>query len=302
MMGMQLFNAVAEHKAQLLFLGPWIALFSSLIGVRIFFDKATEPFKRIHIRLVGLAIILSSLFFLSRDYATWSVFLTFFLLCAAFVMTKKPRVKKPLSSGNNMVRYAGLSVCLFGASSVVLGMGSGYAPSVSMGPSMWPAASKGPDISLLNRSAFRTTAPSYGEDIEFDVPKGANWPEGRYRKRVWGVPGDKILVEEYGMVINGKRFADCSKKSKMIVSSYPRVWFCEVFFPGKKEPRSFVWGDSNPEMYKAFREIVSAKELFVVGDNTVESSDSREFGPIKQAWVVGRYDNVKPTSEKWKSW
>lgn len=300
MIGMKIFNLVAENKASLLTFFPWISLLVILFGVRIFFDKATHPFKQIHIRSLGVLIVLSAAFFWIKNLATWGVFLVFCFYTAAFIMTMKPKkeTEPPLSK----IRPAFFSLCLLGAVGVTAGMSSGYAPSISMGPSMWPAAPKRVNINFLNTKAFRSERPSYGDDIEFEVPKGKSWPQGRYRKRVWGVPGDKILVEEYGIVVNGKRFADCSGKSELIVQKIPQVWFCHAQFPKLSESQLFVWGDMNPLMYKSFREIVKSGQLFVMGDNTVESSDSREMGPIDASWVVGRYENQGQTKEKWSSW
>ena len=80
----------------------------------------------------------------------------------------------------------------------------------------------------------------------------------RYVKRVIGIPGDEINIEQGNVYINGEKLNEEYIKGE----TYER----EVSFPLK----------------------VGEGEIFVLGDNREGSKDSRDFGTIKIEQVEGR--------------
>lgn len=100
-----------------------------------------------------------------------------------------------------------------------------------------------------------------GDVIVFKAPTD---PEKDYIKRVIGIPGDRISLR------NGKIFLNGSELNE---SAYlkPDV----ITYPG-----NFLTDDKEV--------IVPENEYFVLGDNRLNSSDSREWGFVKKTGVIGK--------------
>jgi signal peptidase I len=137
--------------------------------------------------------------------------------------------------------------------------------------SMSPTILKGDRI-LVDKLRYRTTPIDRGDIIVFKandwqantVPNSAPAVRLCYVKRVVGLPGDVIEIRDEKLFRNGAAVDE------------PYAAFVPV--SGKVDPRLT---DMSP-----FR--VGENELFVVGDNRRESLDSRFFGCIPRADVVGK--------------
>lgn len=100
--------------------------------------------------------------------------------------------------------------------------------------------------------------PQRGDVILFDLPPGERSPGiSMTVKRVIGLPGDMIEAR------SGRVYVDDHLLSEPYL------------------PRGTRTDD-------LFRQVVSAGSYFVMGDNRGASSDSRVFGPIRQASITGR--------------
>ena len=108
---------------------------------------------------------------------------------------------------------------------------------------------------LVNKIAYRLGEPDRGDVVVFHNPSNTNED---YIKRIIGLPGDTVEVREQTVYINGQ----------------PMI---EEF---THNPIQF--GDYVPPT------VVGDNQLFVMGDNRPNSSDSRVFGPIRQDLVVGQ--------------
>jgi signal peptidase I len=117
------------------------------------------------------------------------------------------------------------------------------------GTSMQPTFSEGD----LIWSVRLWRAPRRGEVVIFEAPDGS----GRSMKRVAGVPGDRVAT------------------------IYER-WQPDPARPPIETSRP-VWG-SEVEGRDALRE----GEYFLIGDHSTSSLDSRSFGPVSAAAVLGR--------------
>jgi len=90
-------------------------------------------------------------------------------------------------------------------------------------------------------------------------------------KRVIGLPGERIGAVNGQITVNGKVLA-------------------EPWLP--KGPQAYTQplpGDPNPQFnLPPGGVLIPAGEYFVMGDNRVDSEDSRWFGPIPRSLIVGR--------------
>lgn len=119
------------------------------------------------------------------------------------------------------------------------------------GESMTPNFEDG-ELILTEKVSYRFSTPKRGDVIVFKAP-GQNKVD--YIKRIIGLPGDHLEINEGSIFINGKR----------LIEDYEiQVTESEV---------NLVIGDN---------------QYFVLGDNRSASSDSRVFGPIDKSAIEGR--------------
>lgn len=83
---------------------------------------------------------------------------------------------------------------------------------------------------------------------------------GYLMKRIWGLPGDSVVVRDAGVWVNGER----------VPNSTP----IDVDVAGRALPR-----------YRAAL-VLSAQQYFVLSEHHARSFDARYFGPIARAQVV----------------
>jgi signal peptidase I len=151
-----------------------------------------------------------------------------------------------------------------------------YIPSASMVPQL-----RVNDRVVVSKLAYRLHSPRRGDIVVFSAPPAEQGiagsrgnPIGRALqglgrafgvaeskteliKRVIGLPGDSVEGRNGVVYINGQRLD-------------------EPYLPAGTETSSF-----GPV-------VVPAGDLWVMGDNRSDSSDSRVFGPIPRSTVVGR--------------
>ena len=131
-------------------------------------------------------------------------------------------------------------------------------PHLVKGSSMEPNLLNG-DYILTEKISSRFGDPQRGEVIVFKAP---NRPDTDYIKRVIGLPGERIKVENGKIFINGKQLDESYEPSDFMTYSGRFLSENEEF-------------------------LVPADEFFVLGDNRSQSSDSREFGPIPKSSIIG---------------
>jgi signal peptidase I len=114
---------------------------------------------------------------------------------------------------------------------------------------------------LVNKLAYKLGTPARGEVVVFHNP---NNTDEDYIKRVIGLPGDVVRVENQTIFIN----------DQVLDQPY--------------RPNPF------PEGYTFGPVLVPANHIFVMGDNRPNSSDSRRpreqggIGPIDESLIVGK--------------
>ena len=96
-------------------------------------------------------------------------------------------------------------------------------------------------------------SPDYGDMIAFLYPED---PSREFVKRVIGLPGDYIEIDRGQVIRNGEPL-DEPYVVNTDTRSFERVW-------------------------------VPADSVYVLGDNRPVSSDSRNWGPVQDQFVIGR--------------
>lgn len=119
------------------------------------------------------------------------------------------------------------------------------------GNSMEPSLHDG-DLVVVNRLAYLFGQPSRGDIVVFYFPFD---PQKRYIKRLIGLPGDQIAVRGGQLCVNG-------------------VALYEPYTSGESS-RDGSW-------------LVGPSEVFVLGDNRANSSDSSDWGTVPMSEVIGK--------------
>jgi signal peptidase I len=177
-----------------------------------------------------------------------------------------------------------------------------YVPSGSMKPTILVG-----DNLLVNKLAYDlkvpfTTShiakwgdPARGEIVVFYGPeKGV-----RMVKRVVGVPGDKIQLKNNHLIINGKVLNYVPAISSDLDSEEGRRVVCASEKLGSVEhlvmEQPLIMALRTTKEY-----VVPAGQYFVMGDNRDNSRDSRFFGFVPRANIVGRAERIIYSKLPWK--
>ncbi len=113
---------------------------------------------------------------------------------------------------------------------------------------------------LTNLIILRFEPPQRGDVVVFKAPPE---PEKDYIKRVIGVPGETVSIQDGKTFVNGKLF-DESKYLSSSVKTFPGAF--------SEEGKTVT---------------VPNNQYFVMGDNRNASSDSREWGFVKIEDIIG---------------
>lgn len=137
-----------------------------------------------------------------------------------------------------------------------------YIPSLSMYPTLHEG-----DRVLVNKLSYRLHDVNRGDVIVFERPPtetSSNIPD--LIKRVVGLPGESITIENGSVFVDGQRLDENYLPDGTVTSS--------ANAPNKCTPDAPC--------------VVPAGQVWVMGDNRGDSKDSRYFGPIDESSIVGR--------------
>ena len=165
----------------------------------------------------------------------------------------------------------GWAVTIAVAVAIVLGLRAEIAspyriPSSSMEPTLHcahPAEGCLTDTSdriLANRFIYRFRAPQRGEIVVFDTPprtREACAEGGTFVKRLVGLPGETVSEQDGSVFIDGRK----------LIEPYVRS--------SERDSRSGTW----PR--------IPAGHYFMMGDNRSNSCDSRDWGTVPRANLIG---------------
>jgi signal peptidase I len=129
-----------------------------------------------------------------------------------------------------------------------------YQPVKVQGTSMMPLLDDQERI-FVNKFVYRLEPIQRGDIVVFQYPGD---PSTSYIKRVIAVAGDRIRIDDGRVYVNGTELNE--------------DYVPEAYADARSYPDSIV----PPHSY------------FVLGDHRSKSSDSREFGPVKENLIYGK--------------
>jgi signal peptidase I len=119
------------------------------------------------------------------------------------------------------------------------------------GASMEPSLFSGEYV-IVSKLSYHLGKPQRGDIIVFHFPRD---PKEEYIKRVIGLPGDQVVISDGFVYVNGQRLDEVYLRAK---PNYSGNW------------------------------TVPEGQLFVLGDNRNNSSDSHNWGTVPMDYVVGK--------------
>ncbi len=134
-----------------------------------------------------------------------------------------------------------------------------FQPFLVKGQSMEPNFENG-DYLIVDEISYRFRDPQRGEVIVFKAPHN---PFQRYIKRIIGLPGETLKIEDGKVIIFQKNY----KPLILDESNY-------------LSPDLQTQGNVSITL--------AENEYFVLGDNRSASSDSRKWGPLPREKIIGR--------------
>lgn len=132
-------------------------------------------------------------------------------------------------------------------------------PFIVSGASMSPTFETGQYL-IIDQLSYRFDTPHRGDVVVFKYP---NDPDKYFIKRVIGLPGETVEVNGGKIVIK-----DSLAGTEQVLT--------EPYLPKTS-------GD-----FGNVTEKLEPNEYFVMGDNRDQSSDSRQWGPVAERFIVGR--------------
>jgi signal peptidase I len=129
-----------------------------------------------------------------------------------------------------------------------------YQPVKVEGTSMMPSLQDQERI-FVNKFVYRLEPIARGDIVVFRYPRD---PSKSYIKRVIGVAGDRVRIDDGQVFVNGNRLGE----------DYVPIAY--------EDERSY------PEV------VVPRNSYFVLGDHRSMSNDSRDFGPVKENLIYGK--------------
>jgi signal peptidase I len=128
------------------------------------------------------------------------------------------------------------------------------------------------DRVLVNRAVYHLHQPRRGDVVVFRYPRD---PAVVFIKRIVGVPGDVLEVRDGRLYVNGERPRE-PYVHRTSGRADPTVAQAAIAGSTLHDPWSLA------EPYR-----VPAGEYFVMGDNRTDSDDSRDWGTVPRAAIVG---------------
>lgn len=132
-----------------------------------------------------------------------------------------------------------------------LGIHAAVEPRLVLGQSMEPTLHTGEYV-MLDKVSYHFHQPERGDIVVFKYPYA---PDEDYIKRVIGLPGDHVVVQDGHVYVDGRRLTE------RYIANAPD------YTDDKVVPRGY---------------------LYVLGDDRDNSSDSHEWGLLPERDLVGR--------------
>lgn len=167
------------------------------------------------------------------------------------------------------------------------------------------------DMVVVNRMAYHFRRPELGETFVFDT-RGINtnvpaaMPDqssaSNYIKRLCGLPGDKVSIDSPNLVVNGQT-ATQDKVSDVASCKAPYNSTGYNAISRTRDPSVYYQAymtEGSSVFLKQNADNPNLNEYLALGDNTVNSKDSRYWGPVRQFNILGpAFLALWPFTEHW---
>ncbi len=137
-------------------------------------------------------------------------------------------------------------------------------PNEVKGNSMLPNFHDG-EYLLTDKLSYHLGEPRRGDVVVFKAPPSEPCAEDEceYIKRIIGVPGDRVMVNEGRVYLNGNLLE-------------------ETYLPED------IYSEAGAFAIEGVEREIPTGHYLCLGDNRTHSRDGREFGPIKRELIVGK--------------
>jgi signal peptidase I len=153
-------------------------------------------------------------------------------------------------------------------------------PNASMYPTISPR-----DRVIAVKNAYLAADPQRGDMVLFPVPDNRHDFWNKYIKRVIAIAGDTVAVKDGDVYVNGAKLSRQLIGPGVVSGTTGQIF--DEDNNGAKYRIFISQGHPAPD----FPEITVPKnECFVLGDNRNDAQDSRNFGPIPIAGILGKFD------------
>jgi signal peptidase I len=164
--------------------------------------------------------------------------------------------------------------------------------------SMYPTIGVNDRI-LADRTAYRRTDPQRGDIVVFHPPTG-DW-RGNHIKRVIALGGDTVSMKDGQLYVNGQPLSRAPVSPESPSSRAAGRTPQGITYQERNGDAQYgIFLAANPQGVLDFAEItVPEHHCFVLGDNRSQSRDSRQFGPIPCALIIGRVNYIYWPAHAW---
>ena len=156
-------------------------------------------------------------------------------------------------------------------------------PFVVDGDSMMPTFVNN-EYLIAEKISYDFTQPSRGDIVIFRYPKN---PSIIYIKRVIGLPGETVTIKD-GKVYIGQVSANNPNQNQLV----------ETYLSPTEKTNLFDATSADQELKITLKD----NEFFALGDNRDHSSDSREWGVLPRANIIGRVWLTVTPIDHFKLW
>lgn len=134
-----------------------------------------------------------------------------------------------------------------------------FQPGQVYGTSSYPTWKDGERF-ITDKITYHFVPPERGDFVVLQSPSD---PDIEFIKRIIGLPGERVKISGGQVFINGSVL---------------------------HEPYLDPGTSTGPESFLSEGQVISLKPgyYFLMGDNRLHSSDSRDFGPIPESSIIGR--------------
>lgn len=147
-------------------------------------------------------------------------------------------------------------------------------------------------LPVLNTKIVELNEPERGDIVVFRFPKQ---PEVDYIKRVVGLPGDRVAYYNKKVYVNGILAKQASLGAYQGVGQGTNMTGAEHFVENLTGvEHSILVKNGQPSVEGVF--VIPKDQYFVMGDNRDNSNDSRYWGTVPEANLVGKAFFI------WMSW